>query len=194
MRPLKNNQETTPLQQQNHTLARADSAAAVPVHAGRRATTDIPWLEEEIGLGDEHAGLGLLQRSGGGGPAQWATGPPCRALLNGAAFVKGSTDHVTNMEHQVLSSGDVKAMEKQFLEMESSVISPASIKVSMKGNVVVNPLLISVRKYYIALIARANLLWTWNANLGVQVEPGTGSTERDMAPAGHLTKDHPPPQ
>ncbi|KAJ7882091.1 hypothetical protein B0H14DRAFT_2565612 [Mycena olivaceomarginata] len=32
------------------------------------------------------------------------------------------------MEHQVLSSGEVKAMEKQFLEMESSVLSPASIK------------------------------------------------------------------
>jgi hypothetical protein len=45
-------------------------------------------------------------------------------------FVEGSTDHATNMEHQVLSSGEVKAMEKQFLEMESSVISPASIKVS----------------------------------------------------------------
>ncbi|KAJ7873016.1 hypothetical protein B0H13DRAFT_2552874 [Mycena leptocephala] len=152
MRPLKNNQETTPPQQQNHTLAWAGSAAAIPVHAGRRGTTDIPWLEGEIGFGDELAGLGLLQRSGGGGLAQWTAGPPRRALLNGAAhvyptartpeehkvwtwrcvlqktFIKGSTDHATNMEHQVLSLGEVKAMEKQFLEMESSIISPASIK------------------------------------------------------------------
>ncbi|KAJ7927148.1 hypothetical protein B0H13DRAFT_1971609 [Mycena leptocephala] len=48
MRHLKNNQETNPPLQQNHTLARADGAATVPVHAGRRATTDIPWLEGEI--------------------------------------------------------------------------------------------------------------------------------------------------
>ncbi|KAJ7933198.1 hypothetical protein B0H13DRAFT_1856485 [Mycena leptocephala] len=53
MRHLTNNQETTPPQQQNHMLAQADSAATVPVHAGCRATTDIPWLEGEISIGDE---------------------------------------------------------------------------------------------------------------------------------------------